>query len=215
MRKALFAKFTRSKYLRDRLLETGDRELVERSPYDSFWGDGGNGTGRNWLGRLLMELRTKLRGKRTEDDIQRDGGHSGSTPSYVSQASGPPASDSGSEVRGSSPSSSNMQQMPLQRSKSSGDGEGRFPSSCELQRQPLHKSKSSEEPMEITQSREVRTEMLVNVGDDSFKECQQHVNDLKFMASPATSTDSKNVETDSNKELASSNSQEDMDFEAS
>lgn len=73
MRKVLFAKFTQSKHLKSRLLGTGDRELVERSPYDGFWGDGGDGTGQNRLGKLLMELRMKLQGKQTEDDVYHDG----------------------------------------------------------------------------------------------------------------------------------------------
>lgn len=29
--------------------------------YDRFWGDGGDGWGKNWLGRILMEVREELR----------------------------------------------------------------------------------------------------------------------------------------------------------
>ncbi len=72
MRKALFAKFTSHTFLKNKLLETGKRELVERSPRDSFWGDGGDGTGQNHLGKLLMELRGKLRGGQYKD-LERDG----------------------------------------------------------------------------------------------------------------------------------------------
>ena len=61
MYKALLAKFTQHDYLRKLLLETKERKLVERSPYDSYWGDGGDGTGQNRLGELLMELRRELR----------------------------------------------------------------------------------------------------------------------------------------------------------
>ena len=57
MKKALLAKFSQHDNLRKKLVETGSRTLVERSPYDSFWGDGGDGSGKNWLGRLLMEIR--------------------------------------------------------------------------------------------------------------------------------------------------------------
>ena len=60
MRKALLAKFSQHSYLRRKLLETKGRELIEHSPYDSFWGDGGNGSGKNWLGKLLMEIRDKV-----------------------------------------------------------------------------------------------------------------------------------------------------------
>ncbi len=69
MRKAVFAKFTQHQYLRTMLVETESRTLVERSPHDSFWGDGGNGTGQNHLGKLLMELRAKLQG----NDVECDG----------------------------------------------------------------------------------------------------------------------------------------------
>jgi len=61
MYKALLAKFTQHDYLRMMLLETKERRLVEHSPYDSYWGDGGDGTGKNRLGELLMELRRELR----------------------------------------------------------------------------------------------------------------------------------------------------------
>ncbi len=84
MRKALFAKFTLHTFLKNKLLETGKRELVERSPHDSYWGDGGDGTGENHLGRLLMELRAKLQGGQYKD-VERDGMQAGTScgvPSY-------------------------------------------------------------------------------------------------------------------------------------
>ena len=47
--------------LRNRLLETGDRELIESNTWnDTFWGVC-NGHGRNWLGKLLMELREEIK----------------------------------------------------------------------------------------------------------------------------------------------------------
>ena len=57
MYRALIAKFTQHAYLMRLLLETGKRKLVERSPYDSYWGDGPDGNGKNRLGELLMKLR--------------------------------------------------------------------------------------------------------------------------------------------------------------
>lgn len=48
------------------LLKSGDRPIVERSSRDDFWGalpgTDGTLTGRNVLGRLLMELREEVRG---------------------------------------------------------------------------------------------------------------------------------------------------------
>ena len=60
MYKALLAKFTQHYDLRKQLLETEDRKLVEHSPYDSYWGDGGDGKGKNRLGVLLEKLRSEL-----------------------------------------------------------------------------------------------------------------------------------------------------------
>jgi ribA/ribD-fused uncharacterized protein len=60
MKKALLAKFLQHDDLRKKLKGTGKRLLVERSPYDKFWGDGGDGSGQNWLGRLLMEIRDAI-----------------------------------------------------------------------------------------------------------------------------------------------------------
>lgn len=44
-----------------RQISTGDAELIEHTKNDSYWGDGGDGTGKNRLGQLLMELRAELR----------------------------------------------------------------------------------------------------------------------------------------------------------
>ena len=60
MREALRAKFTQHPRLFSLLLATGDANLVEHTNNDSYWGDGGDGTGRNRLGELLMELRGQL-----------------------------------------------------------------------------------------------------------------------------------------------------------
>ena len=61
MRSALQAKFSQHPALASLLLKTGDAELIEHTSNDSYWGDGGDGSGRNRLGELLMELRTQLR----------------------------------------------------------------------------------------------------------------------------------------------------------
>ncbi|WJI25304.1 NADAR family protein [Thermosynechococcus sp. QKsg1] len=61
MWRALVAKFTTHPDLRELLLATGDEELVEDSPVDSYWGCGGDRQGSNYLGRLLMHLRHCLR----------------------------------------------------------------------------------------------------------------------------------------------------------
>ncbi len=37
-------------------------EHTEHTESDDYWGDGGDGRGRNRLGRILMEVREALRG---------------------------------------------------------------------------------------------------------------------------------------------------------
>lgn len=61
MRRALAAKFEQYADLAALLLSTGDELLVEHTTNDNYWGDGGDGSGKNKLGRLLVELRTRLR----------------------------------------------------------------------------------------------------------------------------------------------------------
>jgi ribA/ribD-fused uncharacterized protein len=61
MREAVEAKFRQHDELRTLLLDTGDARLVEHTDNDDFWGDGGDGSGRNELGRILMAVREALR----------------------------------------------------------------------------------------------------------------------------------------------------------
>ncbi|QSQ11580.1 NADAR family protein [Myxococcus landrumensis] len=61
MREAVRAKFSQHEDLTRLLLETGDAKLVEHTDQDDYWGDGGDGSGKNMLGRILMEIRQELR----------------------------------------------------------------------------------------------------------------------------------------------------------
>lgn len=61
MRRAVLAKFTQHAELREELLATGDAKIVEHTDRDDYWGDGGDGSGKNMLGRILMEVREALR----------------------------------------------------------------------------------------------------------------------------------------------------------
>jgi len=36
-------------------------ELIEHTKKDSYWGDGGNGSGKNKLGKILMKVRYELK----------------------------------------------------------------------------------------------------------------------------------------------------------
>ena len=60
MRRAVRAKFQQHPELRDLLLATGNAVIIERTAKDSYWGDGGGGSGENMLGRVLMEVRKEL-----------------------------------------------------------------------------------------------------------------------------------------------------------
>lgn len=66
------AKFSQDEDLRDHLLATGDKHLVEGAWYDRVWGvgiawdddrilDATNWQGTNWLGEVLMRVRSQLR----------------------------------------------------------------------------------------------------------------------------------------------------------
>ena len=61
MRQAVLAKFTQHAELRELLLSTGESRLVEHTTNDAYWGDGGDGSGKNRLGQILMEIRRTLR----------------------------------------------------------------------------------------------------------------------------------------------------------
>lgn len=61
MADALFAKFTQHPNLQKILLDTGDNVLVEHTVNDRYWGDGGDGSGKNMLGKLLVNLRNQIK----------------------------------------------------------------------------------------------------------------------------------------------------------
>lgn len=57
MLEALRYKFHQHTDLFNKLVSTGTSQLVEHTKNDSYWGDGGDGTGHNMLGNLLMVVR--------------------------------------------------------------------------------------------------------------------------------------------------------------
>lgn len=64
MRKAVLAKFKQYEDLCEMLISTGNAKIVEHTSNDSYWGDGGNGSGKNMLGQILMQVREQLRDER-------------------------------------------------------------------------------------------------------------------------------------------------------
>lgn len=67
MHDILRAKAAQHEYVRRKLLATGDRELVENSWRDDFWGWGPNRDGQNMLGKLWMEVRAELRAEQARE----------------------------------------------------------------------------------------------------------------------------------------------------
>ncbi len=61
MYEALLAKFTQHSDLKALLLSTENKILIEHTENDDYWGDGGDGKGKNKLGKLLMKLRNNLK----------------------------------------------------------------------------------------------------------------------------------------------------------
>ena len=62
-------KFFRHKDLAEKLLETGDAELVEGNTWkDIYWGvDLKSNYGQNKLGKILMKIRSELQGEKDYD----------------------------------------------------------------------------------------------------------------------------------------------------
>jgi hypothetical protein len=78
--KGNYAKFTQHPDLRQKLMDTGDKVIVEASPDDRIWGIGLRSSdpraqdpktwrGTNWLGEAIMRVREQLR---SEDADQHD-----------------------------------------------------------------------------------------------------------------------------------------------
>lgn len=61
MRIAVRTKMEQHPELAKLLLATEDSEIVEASPYDSYWGYGSDKKGLNKLGKILMEIREELK----------------------------------------------------------------------------------------------------------------------------------------------------------
>lgn len=61
MRKAVLRKFETHADIREILLSTNDELIVENAPRDYYWGCGKDGSGKNMLGQILVEVREILR----------------------------------------------------------------------------------------------------------------------------------------------------------
>lgn len=60
MRRGVMAKFSSHLELKQLLLQTGNKKLIEDSPYDQYWGSSKTKPGKNMLGKILEETRETL-----------------------------------------------------------------------------------------------------------------------------------------------------------
>jgi ribA/ribD-fused uncharacterized protein len=61
MLQVLRMKFSQNPEIAKELLATGDAILIEHTQNDAYWADGGDGSGKNKLGLLLMQVREELK----------------------------------------------------------------------------------------------------------------------------------------------------------
>lgn len=61
MKKAVLKKFSTHKDIKAILLSTEDKVIVEKTSNDYYWGCGQDGSGKNMLGKILMEVRELLK----------------------------------------------------------------------------------------------------------------------------------------------------------
>ena len=61
MKEILKAKVAQHPYVMKKLIESGDKELIEDSWRDDVWGWGPNKDGQNMFGKIWMEVRAELK----------------------------------------------------------------------------------------------------------------------------------------------------------
>ncbi len=64
MERAVRRKFELHPALRTMLLATGEEDIAEANPADSYWGIGADGAGLNKLGKIMSRIRADLRAAR-------------------------------------------------------------------------------------------------------------------------------------------------------
>eukprot|EP00755_Sulcionema_specki_P029860 Sspe_Gene.93078::Locus_65783_Transcript_1_1_Confidence_1.000_Length_691::g.93078::m.93078/K09935/K09935; uncharacterized protein len=65
---ANYYKFKQNSEAQALLLGTGSKVIINHTAGDSFWGDGGDGTGKNIMGVILMSVRKRLQ---TEEKLKK------------------------------------------------------------------------------------------------------------------------------------------------
>ncbi len=70
MKRAVLRKFQTHANIRQVLLSTGDKNIIQKDLGDYYWGCGRDDSGKNYLGKILMEVRSSLRGLNYADQSQ-------------------------------------------------------------------------------------------------------------------------------------------------
>ena len=73
MKDALLAKIDQYPTIKELLISTGDAEIVEHTENDNYWADGGDGSGKNRLGVIWMEIRKELKDEKDRQAAQGSG----------------------------------------------------------------------------------------------------------------------------------------------
>jgi ribA/ribD-fused uncharacterized protein len=60
MEEIIRAKLSQHPHIKKKLLQTGDKEIIENSKDDYFWGWGADQSGLNHHGKIWMKLRKEL-----------------------------------------------------------------------------------------------------------------------------------------------------------
>ncbi|MBR1807545.1 MAG: NADAR family protein [Selenomonadaceae bacterium] len=68
MYEAVYLKFKANPDIREKLLSTGDEEIIEETVRENYWGCGPNRDGQNVFGKILCKVRQTLRDEQQEVD---------------------------------------------------------------------------------------------------------------------------------------------------
>lgn len=69
---AVYYKFKQNDNILQKLLETGDAEIVEATVKENYWGCGPNNDGQNNYGKILVKVREKLRKEQTLNAVGKN-----------------------------------------------------------------------------------------------------------------------------------------------
>ena len=72
MYEAVLYKFMAHEDLKEKLLATGNEEIIEETTKENYWGCGPNYDGENNYGKILCKVREQLREETNEKQILRN-----------------------------------------------------------------------------------------------------------------------------------------------